>query len=97
MEYKLKFHPRAATDLYKPTKKDKQLGKRLVNSHIPQILADPYSAGKRKKGDLASVYGYNLTYKGMAHRILYEVEGQDVRIIAIGLHDVAYRKSKKRR
>lgn len=92
-DYKLEFKAAAARDLYKLTKQDKFLGKEIIDKHLPRILADPFGAGRKKKGDLAHVRGYNFNFKGVAYRILYSVEAQVVRIIAVGKHDVAYRRA----
>lgn len=96
MEYKLKFHPAAAKDLFKLAKADKKLGTIIVDEHLSIIIKDPSSAGKRKRGDLSRIFGYNFTFKSKSYRILYQVERDIIRIIALGVHDIAYRKAKSR-
>jgi mRNA-degrading endonuclease RelE of RelBE toxin-antitoxin system len=97
MKYRLSFHPAAAKDLYKLTKRNKQLGQVAADQHFPAILKDPFKAGKKKEGDLSHVIrGYGFTFQGITYRIVYTVEGEIVRIIAIGTHDIAYRRSKER-
>lgn len=96
MEYRLKFHPAAAKDLFKLTKKDKNLGKIIIDEHLSLIMKSPIDAGSRKRGDLSHIRGYNFRYKSINYRILYQVESDAIRIIALGIHDVAYRKAKKR-
>lgn len=65
-------------------------------THIPAILQDPYEAGDLRKGDLAHVRAYDLKVKGIAYRLIYEIEGEMVRFIAIGPHDAAYERSRRR-
>lgn len=97
MEYQLKFHPAAAKDLFKLTKDNKTLGKIIIDDHLAKILEDPSNAGNRKRGDLSHIFGYNLNYQMISYRILYQAESDIVRIIALGIHDAAYKKAKKRR
>ena len=69
----------------------------ITTVHIPAILADPYTAEEKKKGDLAHVYGYDLTVKGVAYRLLYQiVEDEIVAFIAVGSHDKAYASARRR-
>jgi len=95
MGYKLRFRPAAAKDLYKLTKKNKELGALVVNEKIPNLLSDPFK-GRKKKGDLSHIRSYDFNFGESAYRILYEVKGDIVRIFATGLHDVSYRKVKRR-
>jgi len=95
MGYKLKFRPASAKDLYKLTKKNKELGSLVVNEKIPNVLSDPFK-GRKKKGDLSHIRSYDFSFRGDAYRILYEVKSDIVRIFAIGLHDISYRKVKRR-
>jgi len=97
VEYQLKFHPAAAKDLFKLAKNSKALGQIIIDNHLPKIVGDPLNAGRRKKGDLSHIFGYNFNYQRVSYRILYQVENDTVRIIALGVHDVAYKKAKKRR
>lgn len=93
MAYKLKFHPAAGSDFYKLTKRNKLLGKVIIDTHIKKILTNPYKIGIKKSGDLSNIYGYNFNFKGVSYRILYEIKSSTIRIMAAGVHDVAYRKS----
>lgn len=95
MGYKLKFRPAAAKDLYKLTKKNEELGALIINEKIPGLLSEPFK-GRKKKGKLSYIRSYDFNFRGDSYRILYEIEGNIVRIFAIGLHDVAYRKAKRR-
>ncbi len=96
MPWVSKLHPQAAKDLFKLVKKNKALGRAILDVHIPVILRDPYLAGVRKRGVLSHVWGYNLSFSGVSYRILYAIQPDSVRFIAFGVHDVAYRKAEGR-
>jgi mRNA-degrading endonuclease RelE of RelBE toxin-antitoxin system len=96
MDYHLKFKAAAARDLYKLTKKNKELAKLIVNEQIPALLKQPIQ-GRPKQGDLKNIRSWDFNFRDVTFRILYELEGPAVRIIAIGVHDVAYRKAKSRK
>jgi mRNA-degrading endonuclease RelE of RelBE toxin-antitoxin system len=96
MDYHLKFKAAAARDLYKLTKKNRELAKIIVNEQIPTLLKQPLQ-GRPKQGDLKNVRSWDFNFRDVTFRMLYEVEGPTVRIIAIGVHDVAYRKAKSRK
>jgi len=96
MEYILKFKPAAARDLYKLTKKNRDLGKIIINDHIPALLKNPLQ-GRPKQGDLKSIRSWDFNLRDAAYRILYALEEPIIRIMAIGVHDVAYRKAKSRK
>ncbi|MBI5210083.1 MAG: type II toxin-antitoxin system RelE/ParE family toxin [Elusimicrobia bacterium] len=96
MSWGSSFHPQAAQDLYKLAKKNKPLGKALLEIHIPRILRAPYHAGRRKHGSLAHVWGYGFAFQGAAYRILYTIHADSVRFLAFGVHDVAYRRAEGR-
>ena len=96
MDYRLKFKAAAARDLYKLTKKNRELAKLLVNEQIPALLKQPIR-GRLTQGDLRNIRSWDFNFRDAAYRILYELEGSTVRIIAMGVHDVAYRKAKSRK
>jgi mRNA-degrading endonuclease RelE of RelBE toxin-antitoxin system len=96
MNYKLKFRPVAAKDLHKLVKKDKELGAHIINGQIPQLLNNPY-AGRAKHGDLEGIRSKDFNFRGITYRILYEINDDIVRIYAVGIQDVAYRKAKTRK
>jgi mRNA-degrading endonuclease RelE of RelBE toxin-antitoxin system len=96
MPWTSKFHPQAAKDLYKLVKKNRPLGKVLIETHIPRIIENPYQAGRKKQGPLSHVWGYDLSFHGVSYRILYTIQRDFVRFIAFGIHDVAYRKAEGR-
>jgi mRNA-degrading endonuclease RelE of RelBE toxin-antitoxin system len=92
----LKFKPGAARDLYKLSKKKRELGAVIANKIIPEILKNSLQ-GRMKQGDLKEIRSKDFDFKGVSYRILYEIEGEITRIFAIGVHDVSYRKAKSRR
>lgn len=96
MAYRYEFVEAAARDLYKLTRHNPRLLHAIATIHIPAILRDPYLVGELKKGDLAHVRAYNLTIEGVAYRLVYAVEDDVVIIIALGPHDVAYRRARRR-
>lgn len=96
MAYRYEFLEAAAKDMFKLTRHNQPLLDEIVATHIPAILRDPHKAGKPKKGDLAHVRAYDLKAKGVAYRLVYEVEGDVVRFIAIGPHDAAYERASRR-
>ena len=53
--------------------------------------------GRPKHGDLKSIRSWDFTFRNVSYRILYEVDDLMVRIYAVGVHDVAYRKAKSRK
>jgi mRNA-degrading endonuclease RelE of RelBE toxin-antitoxin system len=54
MEYGLKFKAAAAKDLYKLAKKTRDLGRLIVNEHIPALLKNPLHV-RLKQGDLKNI------------------------------------------
>lgn len=96
MAHRYEFMEAAARDLFKLTRHNQPLLHEIVATHIPVILQDPFKAGEPKKGDLAHVRAYNLKVKGVAYRLIYEIEGAVVRFIAIGPHDTAYERARRR-
>lgn len=96
MPWGSKFHPEAAKDLYKLSKKNKSLGKALAETHIPRTLQNPFHVGRKKHGPLSQVWGYDLAFRGISCRILYIIHHDFVRFLAFGVHDVAYRKAEGR-
>jgi mRNA-degrading endonuclease RelE of RelBE toxin-antitoxin system len=95
MSLRLKLKQAAAKDLYKLVKKNKSLGRVIINQVLPEIVENPFQ-GRMKQGDLSQFRSWDFNFKGSAYRVLYEIEGDLVRIFAIGVHDVSYRKAKSR-
>ncbi len=96
MAYRYEFLEAAARDLFKLTRHNQPLLHQIVATHIPAILQDPYKAGEPEKGNLAHVRACDLKVKGVAYRLIYEIEGEVVRFIAIGPHDAAYERARRR-
>ena len=96
MAYRYEFLPAAARDLFKLTRHNQPLLVEIATTHIPLILRDPPAAGEPKKGDLAHVRAYDLRVRGMAYRLVYSVQGDVVIFVAIGPHDVAYHRARRR-
>jgi mRNA-degrading endonuclease RelE of RelBE toxin-antitoxin system len=96
MDYSLKFKAAAARDLYKLAKKNRELAKLIANEQIPALLKQPIQ-GHLKRGDLKNIRSWDFNFRDVTYRILYELEGPTLMIVAIGVHDVAYRKAKSRR
>lgn len=96
MAHRYEFLEAAAKDLFKLTRHNHPLLHEIVAIHIPAILRDPYEVGEPKKGDLAHVRAYDLQVKGVAYRLIYELEGDVVRFIAVGTHDTAYDRARRR-
>ncbi len=96
MKYSLKFKAAAARDLYKLTKKNADLGKIIIDEHLPALIKNPLH-GRPKQGDLKNIRSWDFNFRDVTYRILYELEEPMVRIFAIGVHDVAYRKAKSRK
>jgi len=46
---------------------------------------------------LKNIRSWDFRFRDVTYRILYEMEELTVRIFAIGVHDVAYRKAKQRK
>jgi mRNA-degrading endonuclease RelE of RelBE toxin-antitoxin system len=96
MAFRYEFIEAAARDLFKLTRHNQPLLHTLATEHIPAILKDPVAIGDRKTGDLANVWAYAFRVKGVAYRLVYEVEEDVVVFIAIGTHDVAYQRARRR-
>ena len=96
MAYRYEFLDAAAKDLFKLARHDTPLLHQIATIHIPAILRDPYRAGDPKTGDLAHVRAYNLKVKNVAYRLVYEIAGDVVRFIAIGPHDLACERARRR-
>jgi mRNA-degrading endonuclease RelE of RelBE toxin-antitoxin system len=96
MAFRYEFIEAAAKDLFKLTRHNQPLLHAIATEHIPAILRDPFAAGEPKKGDLARVRAYDLTVKGVAYRLIYQLEGDAVLFIAIGTHDAAYNRARRR-
>ena len=72
MEFHLTFKAAAAKDLYKLTKKNRELGKLLVHKQIPELMQNPLK-GRLKKGDLKDIHSWDFGFRDVTYRILYQV------------------------
>jgi len=68
----------------------------IATIHIPAILRDPCRAGDPKTGDLSHVRAYDLKVKNVAYWLIYRIEDDVVRFIAIGPHNAAYDRARRR-
>lgn len=96
MAFRYEFDEAAAKDLLKLTRRNQPLLHAIVTEHIPAILKDPLAAGQPKKGPLAGLRGYNFRHDDVTYRAVYEIDQDVVRFVAIGPHDEAYAKAKRR-
>jgi mRNA-degrading endonuclease RelE of RelBE toxin-antitoxin system len=94
----LTFLQAAVDDLDKLVKHNPALAVQLIVEHFPAIARDPKGSGEKKQGELSHVRAYPFTFRGVAYRVVYEVDEprQRVAVVAIGLHDVAYRRARGR-
>ncbi len=98
MAYSYRFKNSAVDDLNKLIKHNPSLAVELIVEHIPAIVQDPKAVGEKKKGELSELRACAFAFRGSAYRIVYRVDEQDLRVIivAIGVHDVAYRQARDR-
>lgn len=96
MAHRYEFLDAAAKDLLKMTRHNQPLLHEIATTHIPDILQNPLMAGEPKKGDLAKVRAYDFRVKGVAYRLIYQIEGEVVIFVAIGPHDTAYQRARRR-
>jgi mRNA-degrading endonuclease RelE of RelBE toxin-antitoxin system len=94
----LTFLRSAVDDLAKLIKHKPQLAVQIISEHVPTIARDPKAVSEKKQGDLARVRAYGFTFRGVAYRIVFEIEdeAQSVTFIAFGVHDAAYRRARDR-
>ncbi len=96
MAHRYEFFEAAAKDLGKLTRHNSPLLLAIVTLHIPEILKDPHKAGEPKKGKLAGLRAYNLKVDNVAYRLVFQIDGDVVRFVAVGPHDEAYRRGGRR-
>lgn len=74
--------------------KDKALQNKFKEA-IADIVLDPYTAGKPKKGDLAGIYCYDVYHQGTNYEIAYAIEedehGNFIIIILAGTRENFYK------
>lgn len=93
--YQVVLSRAAAKDLQRLPPK---LIEQLQNRCLPALSVNPRSAGNPKHGPLAGLYSYNFGPRG-GYRIVYEIIDSKrlVLVIALGPHDQAYRRARRRR
>ena len=96
MAYRYEFLAAAARDLFKLTSHNPAPLVDIATTHIPAILRDPTAAGAAKQGDIGHVRAYNLRVHGVAYRMVYTVEHDVVTFVALGPHDAAYARARRR-
>ncbi|MBI4321275.1 MAG: type II toxin-antitoxin system RelE/ParE family toxin [Chloroflexi bacterium] len=98
MAYQYEFANSAEGDLDKLIKHNPALAVQLITEHIPRIVRDPKAAGEKKTGELSHLRAYGFSFRRVACRIVYDVDDERkcVTLIAIGIHDVAYDRARKR-
>ncbi len=99
MAYDVEFASSAVADLEKLIRYNPALAVRLIAEHIPAIVHDPKAVGETKRGDLAGLGAYGFSFRGVAYRVVYRVDDEPSRVVvlAIGIHDEAYRRARDRR
>jgi mRNA interferase RelE/StbE len=65
-----------------------------VNDAINLILNNP-SIGEAKKGDLAGLLVYKFDVQNQLYLLAYTVEGEDLTLLALGVHENFYDKLKR--
>ena len=98
MSYDFQFTSSAVEDLNALIKHNPSLAVQLITDHIPAIARDPKAAGEKKKGELASLRARGFTFRGVAYRVVYEVDDERhmATFVALGIHDEAYRRARGR-
>ncbi len=98
MAYDYEFVTSAEGDLDKLIKHNPALATQLITEHLPSILRNPKAVGEKKMGNLSHVRAYGFSFRRVTYRIVYQVDDERkcVTFIALGIHDVAYERAKKR-
>ncbi|MEA3288610.1 MAG: type II toxin-antitoxin system mRNA interferase toxin, RelE/StbE family [Campylobacterota bacterium] len=71
--YREEFHPKIKSDLKKI---DKNVVKKVKETHLDNILTNPHSA-ETLKGKLSNIYSYHFRENKVDYRIAYEVLEDD--------------------
>lgn len=90
--YQVRFMPRA--ERYIKKLKERNLKEKIKNA-IYEIQKDPY-IGKMRKGDLSTIYGFDVFYHKTNYEISYQVysKKQIIVIILIGTRENFYQELK---
>jgi mRNA interferase RelE/StbE len=92
--YKVKFLPKAEKQIKKIARKNKPLIKDFQKC-ILEICQNPFR--EAKVGDLQGVWGYGFRAKGVAYRIAYIINEDElyIFIIGVGTHEGFWSEIKK--
>ncbi len=98
MAYDFYFTRSAIDDLDKLVRHNPALAMEMITEHVPAITRDRKAVGEKKRGELSQLRAYGFSFRGVACRVVYEVDEhrQQVTFVAIGAHDVAYRRARGR-
>lgn len=91
-----KIHLERHVKQYLKKIKEKPLRQKFVNAIYDEIAKNPY-AFDVKVGDLAGYYTYSFKYKGIAYRIAYSINNNELSILIIlaGTHEDFYQELKR--
>ena len=70
MVYREEYHPKIKSDLKNI---DKQVVKKIRDTHLNKILASPYG-NPTLKGNLSNIYSYHFRENKVDYRIAYSIE-----------------------
>ena len=96
MAFRYEVSAAARRDIEQLTRHNPRLASFLLTEVIPAILRDPYAAGDPKVGDLAGFRAYPFRLRNVAYRLVYAAHDEVVEVWAVGPHDVAYERARRR-
>ena len=79
--YNVRFSP--AAERYFKKLKEQGL-KDAYRSALDRLRTDPY-IGQAKRGDLAGIHGYDVSYSGVNYEIAYVIYEEDTQLIVVVL------------
>ena len=91
--YKLELAPAAVRDLKKIPK---NVQKKIVFTHLPEITSDPFGKSKPLVGALKGERSYSFGHRP-EYRIIYFVEKKLITVTLIGSRENLYQRAKRRR
>jgi mRNA-degrading endonuclease RelE of RelBE toxin-antitoxin system len=89
MSYRDEYHPKTKTDL---KNLDKPVVRELFDTHITNILHDPYRAGEALHGSLEGISTYHFRLNRVEYRVAFAVEEESktVYILMVGKRENFY-------
>lgn len=96
MAFRYEVIAAAKRDLEQLTRHNPRLAQLLLTDVIPALLRDPNVAGESKVGDLAGFRAFPFRLRNVTYRLVYTVHADVVEIWAVGPHDVAYERARRR-